>query len=990
MRKLHSLILASSLFGFFSASSQNVAFASDLAELIRMYSSGQMSKACKYADQVLTAYKSDKEKVDTAYPYALYYAAIVNGLQKNYSVCKPIVAELEEITLKRFGKDDIKYWSALDFQCKLQKDFSSKIKYQEKCLHILKNIYTDPSITEVRTFDLAYKKEDIKFFLEAIHSSLAMSYTHVNKHAEGVAYFEESKKYYDEEYTLRTNPQSYIIGKSNYGSYLLLIEELEMAENVYAELESWVKRNFNETHPIYGETLYQMGNFYYNIGDLIKSENYLLKAKKIFENTFQKDNVDYYYTLFRLCDLYFASPDSTKIELLSKDLRKTSQRIDSIQKAARVFSWLYLIDYYQWKNKEQQTDSVLRILDTFFEGKSFSFSYTYNFYLATKAYLYARKKQYQEADLLYSMQLDYRKNTGVADSRAYSNLLLKKSINLFRWGKQEQAIDELKNSIQTIEKTLEKNFRFLSEREKLAYTQTTADFFNELNMMAAKISSAELSELAYDCQLILKNLLLKTSALTNRRNNTDDPKYADLLADYLEVRKKIVFQASLPTEEKFQYEKLIEEADKLEKKMARVSGSFIKDQFSVVQSHELIKYLKPGEAAIEFTHYNVADSVYYIALLLSKQHPSPILIPLFNKSRLDEILNKNKLESKEKVINARYGNNPELYNLVWAPIEQNLTGITRIYFSSTGELYKIPITILSNSKSQRICDEYKFIQLNSTASLINTSPGNLNKPDKIYLYGGMFYDGDSLALKQAVAKFHTNSFASRGLASEGKRGERWGYLPETKTEVEAIDQLAKNHNLSSILLTGWDATEESVKILEGQNSPAILHLATHGFFYSDPAKRQSKYNITEGKAFTNAGNPLMRSGLLFSGANYAWDNKPIKGIQDGVLTADEIANLNLAKTKLAVLSACETGLGDIIGHEGVYGLQRAFRIAGVKNLIMSLWTVPDKVTAEFMIEFYKNLMSGITIDESFYKAQLNIRNRYPEEPYKWGAWLLVE
>ena len=989
MRKLHFFSLLLCLLTFISARSQNPAFVTDLNELIRMYSSGQMSKACEYAAQILTTYNTNKEKADTAYPYVLYYTAIVNGLQRNYSVCRPIVDELEELTLKRFGKNDIKYWSALVFQCKLQEDLPSRIKYQEKCRSILKNIYYDPSITVVRTFDLTYKKEDIKFFLEAIYSSLAMSYTHTNRHAEGVASFKESEKYYDEEYTLRTDPQSYIVGKSNYGSYLLLIEELEMAENVYAELESWVLRNFNETHPIYGEALYRMGNFYYSLGDYIKSERHLLKAKKIFENTFQKDNVNYYYTLFRLCDIYFSGTDSANIELLAKDLKKTSQRIDSVQKAARVFSWLFLIDYYQIKKLEHETDSVLKILDIFFEGKNFSSTYTYNSYLATKAYLYTKKKQYQEADLVYSMQLDYRKNTGVADSKAYSNLLLKKSINLFKWGKQEEAIEELKKSIQTISKTLEKNFRFMSENEKLVYTQTTANFFNELNILALTTHKSELSELAYDCQLILKNLLLKTSVLANRTNIRSDPEYAGLVTDYLDVRKKIVFQASLPSEEKFQYEKLVEEAEKMEKKIARVSGAFIKDQFRALQARDLIKYLKPDEAAIEFTHYNTPDSVFYIALLLTKHSPTPLTIPLFNKSKLDEILNRTKSANNEKAINSLY-NNAELYNLVWAPIEKNLTGISSIYFSSSGELYKMPITILSNNNEQRVCDKYKFIQLNSTALLIETSKDHLDKSDKLYLYGGMFYDGDSMALKQAVAKFNTNSFASRGISILGERSGRWDYLPETKTEVEAIDQLAKNSNIASTLLTGWDATEESVKILKGQNSPAIIHLATHGFFYSDPAKRQSKYNILEAKAFTNAENPLMRSGLLFTGANYAWDNKPIKGIQDGVLTAYEIADLNLANTKLAVLSACETGLGDIVGYEGVYGLQRAFKIAGVKNLVMSLWTVPDKVTAEFMIEFYKDMISGISIDGSFNSARAKIRHRYPNEPYKWGAWILVK
>ena len=141
--------------------------------------------------------------------------------------------------------------------------------------------------------------------------------------------------------------------------------------------------------------------------------------------------------------------------------------------------------------------------------------------------------------------------------------------------------------------------------------------------------------------------------------------------------------------------------------------------------------------------------------------------------------------------------------------------------------------------------------------------------------------------------------------------------------------------------------------------------------------------------FRQSDNPLFRSGLLLSGANAAWKGKPIEGVEDGVLTAYEVSNLYLPNTKLVVLSACETGLGDIQGNEGVYGLQRAFKIAGVQNLVMSLWKVPDKETSEFMQEFYKNIFAKQSISDAFYNAQTVMKNKYRNEPYKWAAWILV-
>jgi CHAT domain-containing protein len=172
-------------------------------------------------------------------------------------------------------------------------------------------------------------------------------------------------------------------------------------------------------------------------------------------------------------------------------------------------------------------------------------------------------------------------------------------------------------------------------------------------------------------------------------------------------------------------------------------------------------------------------------------------------------------------------------------------------------------------------------------------------------------------------------------------------------------------------------------------SPDILHIATHGFFFSDPEKRKDQ-RFGEENAFKWNENPLFRSGLALSGANAAWSGQPTPGnIEDGIATAYEISHLNLSNTKLVVLSACESGLGDIKGSEGVYGLQRAFKMAGADYLLVSLWQVPDKETVEFMDLFYKSWLSGKTIHEAFAKAQKKMRKKY-KEVYKWGAWVLVE
>ena len=143
------------------------------------------------------------------------------------------------------------------------------------------------------------------------------------------------------------------------------------------------------------------------------------------------------------------------------------------------------------------------------------------------------------------------------------------------------------------------------------------------------------------------------------------------------------------------------------------------------------------------------------------------------------------------------------------------------------------------------------------------------------------------------------------------------------------------------------------------------------------------------KIYKRANDPMMRSGLLFAGANKFW-GKPNdnQNKEDGILTASEISNLDLSACELVVLSACETGLGKVQGSEGVFGLQRAFKMAGVKNIIMSLWKVPDAQTAELFDIFYEECFKGKSIHKAFQTAQSTMKEKY--SPYFWAGFVLLE
>ena len=300
---------------------------------------------------------------------------------------------------------------------------------------------------------------------------------------------------------------------------------------------------------------------------------------------------------------------------------------------------------------------------------------------------------------------------------------------------------------------------------------------------------------------------------------------------------------------------------------------------------------------------------------------------------------------------------------------------------------------------QILSDKYALTSLGSTRQIVYTDTSvQLPNNPAIAVFGGIQYDTDSLLINNEMARGNSeetgqhkgNDSTSRTKESRGSNS--WTYLKWTEKEASIIKNITEAASFNVNYYTGNTGTEEQFKSMGHNNtasSPAVLHVASHGFFFPDPSV--SPEIPSTASVFQLADNPMIRSGLILAGGNQVWTGgQSLPGVEDGILTAYEISQLDLRNTALVVLSACETGLGDIKGNEGVYGLQRAFKIAGAKYLIMSLWQVPDRETMEFMTSFYKNwLEEKMTIPNAFRKTQREMRDRF-FNPYSWAGFVLVE
>jgi CHAT domain-containing protein len=428
----------------------------------------------------------------------------------------------------------------------------------------------------------------------------------------------------------------------------------------------------------------------------------------------------------------------------------------------------------------------------------------------------------------------------------------------------------------------------------------------------------------------------------------------------------------------------------LEKELAQEAKAFVQLRQEVRWS-DVQQHLKSNEAAIEFFNYqpNPDDpEVMYAAAVIRPGWKAPRLVQLCKE--LD--LNLASTATVQPWLKGQRGIEPvqkadlkNVYELVWKPLDTLLHGVKTIYFSPVGILNTLPMHAQSMGKSKKmLSDRYDLVLMSSTRSLVDELQDQSSRPQNAFLVGGVNYDRASNSrvkdeLENGTALRTRNALRS----STALRDGRWINLPGSAHEITQLESILGSQKIATTLLKDTAATEESVKqyLAAPKVAPDVIHFATHGFTFRDTLLRSPFH-------YTVLQNPLLRSGLVLAGANDRLLRDSLH-LEDGILTAFEISGFNVQGTKLVVLSACDSGLGEIRREEGVFGLSRAFKMAGAKTLLLSLWEAPDEETAEFMTDFYRRWLNGKSLREAFWKTRDKMRKRYTD-PQKWAGFVLWE
>jgi tetratricopeptide (TPR) repeat protein len=466
----------------------------------------------------------------------------------------------------------------------------------------------------------------------------------------------------------------------------------------------------------------------------------------------------------------------------------------------------------------------------------------------------------------------------------------------------------------------------------------------------------------------------------------------------------------------------------------------------IVKFGNLNFYPFPAHGPVDSQWYNWR---YMAFILRAKEAENVQLIDLGNAEFIDKMITSfrmsiieggsnqtnqhlgygNHLAALDPVHSSHHNNNPswidigyDLYKQIFYPLLSAIGNCKNLFIAPDGDLSRLPFEVLPTSKDSRthlLIDDYSITYLTTARDILQMNKVSDGLPNESIVVADPDFDLDSSNRPTSIGSSSMNNSIHANTDNTESAEEVIIGIPVSRRSRD-LDRSTINFNrlvgtedegkeISKLLgVQPWTGERVLESRLKSSKSPKILHIATHGFFLAnqeyDPNKNKDSTligitKVSDSSASASGNNifnrlsgqslesPMLRSGLALAGANTWIQNKSLREeAEDGILTAEDVSIMDLSNTELVVLSACETGLGEVLRGEGVFGLRRSFILAGAKTLVMSLWKVPDEQTKELMVDFYKRLLSGKPRAEGLREAQLTMKEKYPN-PYYWGAFI---
>lgn len=746
-----------------------------------------------------------------------------------------------------------------------------------------------------------------------------------------------------------------------------------------------LNKNDESDSILYANSFSNIGGIYLKKLLYEKGELYFRKAYNIKKNNPNVSSKDLSLTINNLGVLYMHKNNLDDALIL---FSKAYDLIDDYDiEALSILENIRTIhlrkkEFYNWEIiTEKLNNKYLEIID---HKASIVLKNDYAIFVYNTGNYYFTNNKFNEAANFYIKTGNISRDYTEYMSEVHRKSKVRLGLCFYMNGSYEKALEQFKSVFELKKEFYFDNFNWLTDDELESNWRSGQFFYNQLPNLCMKSNSKlpEFYNLAYDATLLNRSRLLE---LYKNRIQQIDKSQIDLLARhkyYLDSLERLGDFGSIEFTKEFRI------VDSLQGYIETLWPTYNQDRASVdLTWQEIFNSMKKGQCAIEFIRFqNTARREYqYAALVIGSDNEHVEFVPLCTEYEIDKIL-----RDKHPGEAGR-----EFYKLIWEPLEEYIVDYNEIYYSPIGILSDIPFHSITTGTNENgpvfTSDNYKLHRCITTRVLVNQKKQNQawNAESKILLVGGVdFY---SLPKTERSKRRKLIQFAfNRG---GDTRGDSLHELPATEIEINEIGKVLLQKNWYVESLKSSFATEERVLGSIQSIQPEFIHIATHGFYFDNKTIMDFEGYIDEIDSFNYryGDDPLDRSGLILAGGNYAWtgnDTLNQMGFLDGLLTANETKELKLQNTKLVVLSACQSGLGENDVVEGTLGILRSLKLAGADQVLVSLWKIPDSKTADFMISFYKALIDTENIEEAYFKAQNQMRLKF-SNPSDWAGFVLV-
>jgi CHAT domain-containing protein/Flp pilus assembly protein TadD len=739
------------------------------------------------------------------------------------------------------------------------------------------------------------------------------------------------------------------------------------AEPLYQQALAIRRKQLGDNHPLTATSLNNLAALYESQGRYSEAEPIYKQALAIFKQQLGDNHPSTASSLNNLAGLYESQGRYSEAEPLYKQaLAISKQRLGDNHPSTAV-SLGNLAGLYQSQGRYSEAEPLYHRSLAIFKKQLGDNHPDTAVSLNNLAFLYYSQGRYSKAEPLYHRSLAIRKQQ-LGDNHPATATSLNNLAGLYQSQDDiPQAINYLSQGLAVEEYNLSENLKMGDDKQKQDYMAKVlgrTDVVISLNLQAAP-NNPEATRLALKTILERKGRILdvSTNSLQILRQRTDDPESQQLLTQLIEVRTQLsnlTFKKpdDFPSAEIYrqQINEVTEKAKEIEGKIGVRSAEF--RSLSQPITLEGIQKLIPADAAlVEIVRYqpynpkapeNQRFGIPRYAVYILYPNGDIKAKDLGEAKPIDDklIYFRDNLADAETPIPQLQKSARQLDETLMQPIRQLLGNTKTILLSPDAALNLIPFEALVDENNQYLVENYHITYLTSGRDLLRLKDKFASQQSPL-IVADPFYGkaGEKVALTRSI---DLSEFTFPG-------------LPGTEQEAKAI----KNLLPQATVLTGSQATENAVKQVK---KPNILHIATHGFF-------KPESNVIE--------NPLLRSGLVLAGVTIGQSAG-----DDGVLTALETTNLNLVGTKLVVLSACDTGKGDIKIGQGVYGLRRALVIAGSESQLISLWKVSDDATKDLMVAYYGRLQKGEGRSEALRQIQLGmLKGEKQKHPFYWASFI---